>query len=140
MSALQSRTRAIICWMHYVEGKSQDQIARETHHSLWAVDNYLGKFDRVRHCLAQGLNPTEIAFTLNCSLRLVDQYILIDERIQQHHHECKGKDNIFVTNIPRPTNNDSFASQTGTDLVSSDSKVRTDGRTLNCYLHTIFFL
>ena len=84
--------KGIICWKHYVEGKPQDQIARETHHSLSAVDNYLGKFDRVRHCLAQGLNPSEIAFTLNCSLSLVNQYILIDERIQQHHHECKGKE------------------------------------------------
>ena len=84
--------KVIICWKHFVEGKSQDQVARETHHSLWAVDNYLGKFDRVRHCLAQGLNPSEIAFTLNCSLGLVNQYILIDERIQQHHQECKGKE------------------------------------------------
>jgi hypothetical protein len=79
--------KGIICWKRYVEGKPQDQIARETFHSLWAVDNYLGKFDRVRHCLAQGLNRSEIAFTLNCSLGLVDQYIAINERIQQYRHQ-----------------------------------------------------
>jgi hypothetical protein len=75
--------KSIICWKRYAEGKSQDQIARETHHSLWAVDNYLGKFDRIRLCRKQGLNPTEIAFTLNCSLALVNQYIAIDDDINK---------------------------------------------------------
>lgn len=73
--------KRIICWKRYAEGKSQDQIARETHHSLDAVDSYLGKFDRVRHCLEQGLNAVEIAFTLNCSLSLVNQYINIHEEL-----------------------------------------------------------
>jgi Protein of unknown function (DUF1670) len=75
--------KGIICWKRYAEGKSPDQIARETHHSLWAVDNYLGKFDRVRHCRQQGMNPTEIAFALNCSLALVKQYIAIDDDIKR---------------------------------------------------------
>jgi hypothetical protein len=78
--------KGIICWKRYAEGKSPDQIARETHHSLWAVDNYLGKFDRVRHCRLQGMNPTEIAFALNCSLGLVNQYIAIDNDIKQGKH------------------------------------------------------
>lgn len=73
--------KRIICLKRYAEGKSQDQIARETHHSLEAVDHYLGKFDRVRHCLEQGMNPAEIAFTLNCSLALVNQYIAIDDEL-----------------------------------------------------------
>jgi DNA-binding NarL/FixJ family response regulator len=75
--------KGIICWKRYAEGKSQDQIARETHHSLWAVDNYLGKFDRIRLCREQGMNPTEIAFALNCSLALVNQYIAIDADINK---------------------------------------------------------
>jgi DNA-binding CsgD family transcriptional regulator len=75
--------KGIICWKRYAEGKSPDQIARETHHSLEAVDNYLGKFDRVLHCLQQGMNPTEIAFTLNCSLALVNQYLAIHEELEQ---------------------------------------------------------
>jgi DNA-binding CsgD family transcriptional regulator len=77
--------KRIICWKRYAEGKSQDQIARETHHSLEAVDQYLGKFDRVRNCLQQGMNPTEIAFTLNCSLALVNQYIAIDNELNESH-------------------------------------------------------
>lgn len=75
--------KRIICWKRYAEGKSQDQIARETHHSLEAVDNYLGKFDRVRHCLQQGMSPSEIAFTLNCSLGLVIQYTAIQEELEK---------------------------------------------------------
>jgi hypothetical protein len=75
--------KGIICWKRYAEGKSQDQIARETHHSLWAVDNYLGKFDRVRLCRQQEMKPGEIAFALNCSLALVNQYLAIDDDIKK---------------------------------------------------------
>jgi DNA-binding CsgD family transcriptional regulator len=74
--------KRIICWKRYAEGKSSDQVALETHHSLWAVDVYLGKFDRVRHCLEQGMSPREIAYTLNCSLSLVDQYVAIDNELK----------------------------------------------------------
>jgi hypothetical protein len=83
--------KRIICWKRYAEGKSQDQIARETHHSLEAVDQYLGKFDRVRHCLQQGMNPTEIAFTLNCSVALVNQYIAIDDELKESHQGAADK-------------------------------------------------
>jgi Protein of unknown function (DUF1670) len=75
--------KGIICRKRYAEGKSQDQIARETRHSLEAVDQYLGKFDRVRYCLQQGMDPREIAFTLNCSLALVNQYIAIQDELKK---------------------------------------------------------
>jgi len=75
--------KSIICWKRYAEGKSSDQIALETYHSLWAVDIYLGKFDRVRHCIEQGMSPREIAYTLSCSLSLVDQYIAIDNELKK---------------------------------------------------------
>jgi hypothetical protein len=75
--------KRLICWKRYAEGKSPDQIARETHHSLEAVDHYLGKFDRVCHCLRQGLKPSEIAFTLNCSLALVHQYLAIQQELER---------------------------------------------------------
>lgn len=71
----------IICYKRYVEGKSSDQIARETYHSLDAVDRYLGQFDRVRHCLQQGMNTEEIAHILNCSLSLVEVYQQIDREL-----------------------------------------------------------
>ena len=72
----------IICHKRYVEGKSADQIARETYHSLEAVDRYLGQFDRVRHCLQQGMNTTEIAHILNCSISLVQVYEEMDKELE----------------------------------------------------------
>jgi hypothetical protein len=75
----------IICHKRYVEGKSPDQVARETFHSLDAVDRYLGQFDRVRHCRRQGLNAHETAHILNCGVTLVETYLEID-------NELEGKD------------------------------------------------
>lgn len=72
----------IICYKRYVEGKSPDLIARETYHSLTAVDRYLGQFDRVRHCRQQGLSAAETAQILNCSLRLVDIYRQMDQELE----------------------------------------------------------
>lgn len=67
--------KSIICRLH-AAGKTSDQIARETHHSLEAVDRYLADFDRVRHCHQHlGLPLEQIAFTLNHSPRLVQQYL-----------------------------------------------------------------
>ena len=75
----------IICHKRYAEGKSPDQIARETYHSLDAVDRYLGQFDRVRHCCLQGLSAVETAHILNCGVTLVEAYLQIDR-------ELEGKD------------------------------------------------
>jgi DNA-binding CsgD family transcriptional regulator len=77
--------KRIICLKHYGEGKPADQVARETYHSLEAVDRYLGQYDRVRHCRQQGLTPEETAYTLNCRLSLVMEYLQIDR-------EREGKD------------------------------------------------
>jgi len=71
----------IICYKRYVEGKSSDQIARETYHSLEAVDRYLGQFDRIRHCSQQGLNVQEIAHVLNCGVSLVKVYQKLDKEL-----------------------------------------------------------
>ncbi len=72
----------IICYKRYVEGKSSDQIARETYHSLESVDRYLGQFDRIRHCLQQGLSTMEIAHVLNCGVSLVEAYQQIDKQLE----------------------------------------------------------
>jgi DNA-binding CsgD family transcriptional regulator len=72
----------IICRKRYVEGKSPDQIARETYHSLEAVDRYLGQFDRVRHCHCQELSTIETAHILNCSVSLVEVYRQIDKELE----------------------------------------------------------
>jgi DNA-binding CsgD family transcriptional regulator len=74
--------KRIICYKRYVEGKNADQIARETYHSIEAVDRYLGQFDRIRHCSQQGLNTQEIAHVLNCSVSLVEVYQQIDKELE----------------------------------------------------------
>ena len=72
----------IICHKRYVEGKSPDQIARETYHNLESVDRYLGQFDRVRHCSQQGLSAMETAHILNCGVSLVEAYRQIDREFE----------------------------------------------------------
>jgi hypothetical protein len=75
--------KRIICWKRYAEGKPADVIARETYHSLEAVDRYLGQFDRVRHCRREGLSPERTAYTLNCSVALVREYLAIDAELNR---------------------------------------------------------
>lgn len=75
--------KRIICWKCYAEGKPADVVARETYHSLEAVDRYLGQFDRVRHCRRQGFTLEKTAFTLNCSPALVREYWAIDDELEE---------------------------------------------------------
>jgi DNA-binding CsgD family transcriptional regulator len=77
--------KRIVCWKRYVEGKSSEQIARETYHSIEAVDRYLGQFDRVRHLRLERQSAERIAYFLNCSVPLVQQYLDIDRELEQTH-------------------------------------------------------
>jgi hypothetical protein len=75
--------KRIICWKRYAEGKEPHVVARETYHSLEAVDRYLGQYDRVRHCRLQGLTPEQTAHALGCSVRLVNEYLAIDDLLEK---------------------------------------------------------
>ena len=77
--------KRIICIKRYAEGKESEQIARETYHSIEAVDRYLGQYDRVRHCRLEGMTDVQTATILNCSVSLVCEYLAIDD-------ELEGKD------------------------------------------------
>lgn len=77
--------KRIILRKRYLEAKPADQVARETYHSLEAVDRYLGQYDRVRHCRLQGFSPEVIAYTLNCSLSLVQEYLDLDQELEGTH-------------------------------------------------------
>jgi hypothetical protein len=79
--------KGIICRKRYLEGKEPDQIARETHHSLEAVDHYLGQFDRVRACLKLGMTAHQTAHILQCSHGLVDQYVQIQHQMEDTTHD-----------------------------------------------------
>jgi hypothetical protein len=76
--------KRIICIKRWAEGKSSDLVARETYHTIEAVDRYLGMFERVRCCRNNGMNANETAFTLGCSERLVKEYLDIDNQLRSH--------------------------------------------------------
>ncbi len=76
--------KRIICWKRYAEGKEPHIVARETYHSLEAVDRYLGQYDRVRHCRIEGLTPEQTAHVLQCGLPLVKEYLAIDDLLEKH--------------------------------------------------------
>ena len=71
--------KRIICWKRYAEGKEPHIVARETFHSLDAVDHYLGQYDRVRHCRLEGLTPEQTAHALGCGVPLVNEYLVLDD-------------------------------------------------------------
>jgi hypothetical protein len=74
--------KRIICLLHHVEGKAPSEVARVTYHTLRAVDNYLGMYDRVRHCRQEGMDEAKTAFLLRCSKRLVRAYLEIDAEVE----------------------------------------------------------
>lgn len=74
--------KRIIARKRYRQGLSTEEIARQTYHSPEAVDRYLGQFDRVRHCRRQGLSVPQTAYTLSCSVRLVQEYLAIDQELE----------------------------------------------------------
>ena len=74
--------KRIICRKRYADGKPAHQVARETYHSLEAVDRYLSQYDRVRHCRQEGMSANETAYTLDCSVRLVEEYLAIDDELE----------------------------------------------------------
>ena len=77
--------KVIICNSRFVDGKESSQIARDTYHTVEAVDRYLGQYDRVRFCRLQGLSPQETSRALNCTHNLVLQYLHIDKELEDHH-------------------------------------------------------
>lgn len=55
----------------YLQGVLPDQIARETNHSLQAVERYIKDYERVRICLKQGMDTAIIARATGLSKMLV---------------------------------------------------------------------
>ena len=75
-------------------------VARETYHSLEAVDRYLGQYDRVRHCRLEGLTPEQTAHALGCGLPLVKQYLAIDDLLESRG---EGRERRSADDGSRPT-------------------------------------
>jgi len=74
--------KRVICLLRHRDGKSAAQIARQTYHSHGAVDKYLSDFRRVRFCLEEGMKRSHIAHALDMSKPLVEQYVRINEELE----------------------------------------------------------
>jgi hypothetical protein len=58
----------------FLQGKSVEQVMRETHHSAEAITRYIVAFKQVLLCHRKGLSTEEIAFAVKMSKRLVEEY------------------------------------------------------------------
>ena len=94
--------KRIICYKRYAEGKEPHLVARETWHTLEAVDRYLSQYDRVRCCRQQGLTPEQTAHLLTCSVSLVQEYLRIDDELQA----TEAKENVTRRNETAAHNHD----------------------------------
>lgn len=66
-----------IIYKNVVEKKDPITVARETNHTIYAVDNYLRDFNRVKTLYLDGKNPNYIHLVTKLSLNLIAQYVSI---------------------------------------------------------------
>lgn len=72
--------KKIIIRKLFIEQKSVQQTARETYHSLPAIQRYISGFRQVLLCRRKGMSTEEIAYVVRKSKRLVREYErIIDE-------------------------------------------------------------
>ncbi len=62
-----------------IDKKDPLLVAKETNHSLWAVDRYLKDFNRVRLCRQDGKDSTFISLATGLNKSVVNEYIDIIE-------------------------------------------------------------
>jgi len=64
----------------FIEHKSVQQTARETYHSLPAIQRYIGTFRQVLLCRQKNMNTEEISYATKKTIRLIKEYErIIDE-------------------------------------------------------------
>ncbi|MCP4550560.1 MAG: DUF1670 domain-containing protein [Bacteroidetes bacterium] len=67
--------KRIICQKRFVNRYSALRIARETNHSLEAVDKYIHDFRRVKYCMLKDMDEINISYVLKMSKSLVKEYL-----------------------------------------------------------------
>ena len=70
--------KGIIC-RKFEEGMSPPDIARATGHTLAAVDNYLGTYERIKVLLRRGFDVETIGHVTGKAARTIAQYLVIVE-------------------------------------------------------------
>lgn len=75
-----------IIYKHVVEKKDPLTVAKETNHTIWAVDNYLRNYNRVKTLYLDGKDREYIHVVTRLSIGLITQYIkLIDQFVKQQN-------------------------------------------------------
>lgn len=81
-----------ICYKIIVEGKTVEQVARETNHSPEAITRYVKDYKRISACLAAGLTVENTAFVTKVSKRLIYEYAAL---IEEHNIDIGDEDIPF---------------------------------------------
>ncbi len=72
----------------FLEGKTVEQVQRETNHSPQAIHRYIQSFKQVLLCLRKGLTVKETSYATKMTQRLVKEY---QELVEQY-----GKENPYL--------------------------------------------
>lgn len=75
--------KKIIIHKLFIEQKSVQQTARETHHSLPAIQRYIGTFRQVLLCHRKQMNTEETAYATKRTVRLIREYEKIIEEYKE---------------------------------------------------------
>jgi len=78
----------IIVGLH-LEGYTVKDIAKMTHHSPRAVDNYIGTYEAVLILYLFGLSPALMARILKRSISLIREHLELAEKVYKDHLEIK---------------------------------------------------
>lgn len=70
----RSITHRSVIVQQWLQGKEYSEIARDTHHSVIAVQNYVTKFKRAVALMEEGYDVHTIAFLVKLSASLIEQY------------------------------------------------------------------
>lgn len=85
----------------WAKGKQYSEIARDTAHSLKAVQNYVDKFKRTIALCDAGYNVTKISFLLRLSAALVEEYIDLYQQLDfVDHRQQELKDFLKKSRHP----------------------------------------
>jgi hypothetical protein len=74
---------------HWLKGEEYSDIARNTHHSIPSVQNYVSKFKRVIALTREGYEVNNVAFLVKLSASLVETYHQLYQEIKvvPHRHQ-----------------------------------------------------
>lgn len=75
----------------FLQGVLQNQIAKETNHSVEAVDRYIRDYERIKICIKQGMDNAATARATGLSKMLVEKY---EELYKHYEGKANDKNNI----------------------------------------------